>query len=63
MRKKWLPVILAVSVMLILSMTFAGNVAAKKLIIFAGGPAGGTAGAEDDVEIGSNTTIATQDAA
>ncbi len=42
MRKRWFPVVLAVSVMLIFSMTFAGNVAAKKLIIFAGGPAGGT---------------------
>jgi hypothetical protein len=42
MKKKLFPVVLAVSVMLILSMTFAGNVAAKKLIIFAGGPAGGT---------------------
>ena len=42
MKKKLFPVVLAISVMLILSMTFAGNVAAKKLIIFAGGPAGGT---------------------
>jgi TRAP transporter TAXI family solute receptor len=42
MKKKLFPVVLAVSAMLILSMTFAGNVAAKKLIIFAGGPAGGT---------------------
>ena len=42
MKKKLFPVVLSISVMLILSMTFAGNVAAKKLIIFAGGPAGGT---------------------
>jgi uncharacterized protein len=42
MKKKLFPIVLAISVMLILSMTFAGNVAAKKLIIFAGGPAGGT---------------------
>jgi TRAP transporter TAXI family solute receptor len=42
MKKKLFPVVLAVGIMLILSMTFAGNVAAKKLIIFAGGPAGGT---------------------
>jgi hypothetical protein len=42
MKKKLFPIVLAISAMLILSMTFAGNVAAKKLIIFAGGPAGGT---------------------
>ena len=42
MKKKLFPVILAVSILLILSLTFTGNVAAKKLIIFAGGPAGGT---------------------
>ena len=40
--KKSLPLILAVSIVLILAMTFTGPVYAKKLIIFAGGPAGGT---------------------
>jgi hypothetical protein len=40
--KKSLPVILALSIMLIVAMTFTGPVHAKQLIIFAGGPAGGT---------------------
>ncbi|MGD9331445.1 MAG: TAXI family TRAP transporter solute-binding subunit [Desulfobacterales bacterium] len=42
MKKRMFPIILAVSIMLVLSMTFAGHVAAKKLIVFGGGPAGGT---------------------
>ena len=40
--KKSFPVILALSIMLIVAMTFTGPVHAKQLIIFAGGPAGGT---------------------
>ena len=40
--KKSFPVILAISFLLILAMAFTSPVAAKKLIIFAGGPAGGT---------------------
>jgi uncharacterized protein len=40
--KKSFPLILAISIALILAMTFTGPVYAKKLIIFAGGPAGGT---------------------
>jgi TRAP transporter TAXI family solute receptor len=40
--KKSFPLILAISIALIIAMTFTGPVYAKKLIIFAGGPAGGT---------------------
>ncbi len=40
--KKSFPVILALSIALIIAMAFTGPVYAKKLIIFAGGPAGGT---------------------
>jgi hypothetical protein len=40
--KKSFPVILAISIALILTMAFTGPVYAKKLVIFAGGPAGGT---------------------
>ena len=42
MTKRFLPILLSVSLVLMLSVTIVPGVAAKKLIIFAGGPAGGT---------------------
>jgi hypothetical protein len=42
MKKRFLPILLCVSLVLMLSVTIVPGAAAKKLIIFAGGPAGGT---------------------
>lgn len=42
MKKRFLPILLCVSLVLMLSLTIVPGAAAKKLIIFAGGPAGGT---------------------
>ncbi len=42
MKKRFLPILLSISVVLMLSVTIVPGAAAKKLIIFAGGPAGGT---------------------
>ncbi|WP_419659537.1 C4-TRAP transporter, solute receptor, TAXI family [Desulfosarcina variabilis str. Montpellier] len=42
MKKRFLSILLCVSLVLMLSVTIVPGAAAKKLIIFAGGPAGGT---------------------
>lgn len=42
MKKRCLPILLSVSLVLMLALTVVPQASAKKLIIFAGGPAGGT---------------------
>ena len=42
MKRRFLPLLLSVGLVLMLTVTIVPGASAKKLIIFAGGPAGGT---------------------